>query len=78
MCSQIKSQGFAVDDGEFIEGIRCVASPIRAQDGIIIGSLGISAPSQRFSDDRRPEWSAQVSDIARQIQGTLSNSAQEA
>ena len=78
MCSQIKSQGFAVDDGEFIEGVRCVASPIRAQDGMIIGSLGISAPSQRFSEERHPEWSAQVSDIARQIHGALSTSAQEA
>ena len=28
-CVQIKAQGYACDDGEYQEGVRCVAAPIR-------------------------------------------------
>ena len=47
VCAQIKAQGYSTDDGELSEGIRCVAAPIRAEYGMIIGSIGISAPLQR-------------------------------
>src|SRR5260370_557218 len=38
-CTQIKAQGYASDDGEFQEGVRCVAAPIRAHGGMIVGSI---------------------------------------
>jgi IclR family acetate operon transcriptional repressor len=66
-CTQIKTQGFATDDSEFLEGIRCVAAPIRDKDGRIIASVGISAPISRFPKDRIPEHSAKVVEIVRQI-----------
>ncbi|HTX34373.1 MAG TPA: IclR family transcriptional regulator [Bryobacteraceae bacterium] len=71
VCAQIKAQSFATDDGEFTEGIRCVAAPIRAESGMIIGSIGISAPLQRFPEERYQVGGAQVRAVASQISAQL-------
>jgi IclR family transcriptional regulator, acetate operon repressor len=61
VCAQIREQGYATDDGEYQEGIRCVAAPIRAEGGVIIGSIGISVPLQRFAKNRYRICGKQVS-----------------
>jgi IclR family acetate operon transcriptional repressor len=71
MCSKIRLRGFASDDGEFIEGLRCVAAPIRDQDGMIIASIGISAPLSRFPKTLYPGCGRQVAEIARAITASL-------
>ena len=72
-CAETRAQGFAADDEEYIEGVRCVAAPIRAEDGQIIGAIGISAPRTRFPDERYRSCGKQVISVAEQI-GTLLNS----
>jgi DNA-binding IclR family transcriptional regulator len=66
-CAHSKRQGFTTDDGELVEGIRCVAAPIRDTDGAIIGSIGISAPLTRFPEDRYRVAGRQVALVAKQI-----------
>jgi IclR family transcriptional regulator, acetate operon repressor len=70
-CAEINARGFATDDAEFQEGIRCVASPIRGRDGVIVGSIGISAPQTRFPKERYPECAAQVVEVAQAISEIL-------
>jgi DNA-binding IclR family transcriptional regulator len=48
----IAEQGYAFDNEELDLGVRCVASPIRDYTRRIIGSLSISGPSIRFTDER--------------------------
>ena len=72
-CAQIKVQGFATDDAEFNDGIRCVAAPIRDRDGRVVASIGISAPTNRFPKDRIPDYGSKVVEIARQISITLAS-----
>jgi IclR family acetate operon transcriptional repressor len=67
VCAQIREQGYATDDGEYQEGIRCVAAPIRAENGIVIGSIGISVPVQRLPKERYDECGGQVSLAATRI-----------
>src|SRR5260370_42586830 len=43
-CAEIKKRGDATDDGEYLEGVRCVSAPIRDHDETVIGSIGVSAP----------------------------------
>jgi IclR family acetate operon transcriptional repressor len=43
----IRRDGFAVERGEFSEGVGCVAAPIR-EGGICVGSFTISAPIDRL------------------------------
>jgi IclR family transcriptional regulator, acetate operon repressor len=74
-CAEIRAEGFSTDDGEYQEGIRCVAAPIRDRDGVVVGSIGISAPLTRFPKERYPECTAQVVETARQISETLAAQA---
>ena len=70
-CARIAARGYAADDGEFREGLRCVAAPIRAQKGMIVGSIGISAPRERFPDARYAECGSEVLAIAQEISSRL-------
>ena len=76
-CADIRAKGLAGDEGEFQPGIRCVAAPIRADGGAIIGSIGISAPVSRFSEDRFEEWSTHVRETADRIGAKLSNDVRD-
>jgi DNA-binding IclR family transcriptional regulator len=72
-CARIADQGFAVDDGEFMEELRCVAAPVRDQDGTIVASIGISAPLTRFPKARYQTVSRQVAEAAKAIGVSLSD-----
>ena len=42
-----------LDESEYLEGVRCIAAPIRDRDGAVIASIGISAPAARFPQGSR-------------------------
>jgi DNA-binding IclR family transcriptional regulator len=46
---KIKARGYAVDNEEYIDGIRCIAAPILNQHGSPIALVGISGPQNRVS-----------------------------
>ena len=77
ICEETRARGFATDDEEYLEGVRCVAAPIRAEDGQIIGAIGISAPLTRFPATRYPLSGQQVSKVAEQISNLLNNQPQD-
>jgi IclR family acetate operon transcriptional repressor len=66
-CAAIRERGYATDEAEFRDGLRCVAAPIRLSDGSIIASIGISAPSNRFLKTDYPVHAAKVVRIAANI-----------
>jgi IclR family acetate operon transcriptional repressor len=76
-CSAIKKRGFSTDEAEYQEEIRCVAAPIRIQNNIIVGSIGVSAPSSRFLKDHYPKYSEQVCKVANDIGALLSSPEQK-
>ncbi len=45
---QISKQGYAVDDGEYHEDIRCVAVPVRDASDTVIAGLGLTAPAHQL------------------------------
>jgi len=49
---KIKKDGYAVDDGEISEEIKCVAAPIFNHTGEVIYSIGISGPYYRMKEDK--------------------------
>ena len=75
VCAKAKIDGFAVDDSEFQEEVRCVAAPVRDKDGIIVAAIGISAPVARLSKPRLTVTARQLSDIAKKITGILRSEA---
>ncbi len=70
-CLQIRARGFASDNSEFMDGVRCVAAPIRDKQGAVVASIGISVPANRLPADRQPEIAAHVTRIAAEISGLL-------
>ena len=70
--AEIRRSGFAVDDEEYQEGLRCIAAPIRAEDGAIVASIGISAPISRFPRELCDSHGALVRKIAEEIGSLLS------
>jgi IclR family acetate operon transcriptional repressor len=71
-CAQIKAQGFALDEAEFLGEVRCVAAPIRDKDGVVVAAIGISAPVARLSPARLPGATRQVTAAAPLISEVLS------
>jgi IclR family acetate operon transcriptional repressor len=71
-CAKIKAQGFAIDEAEFLEEVRCVAAPIRDKSGAVVAAIGVSAPIARLSRERLPAAARQVAASARQITEVLS------
>ena len=49
--SRVRERGYAIDDGERLEGLRCIAAPVKASTGEVLGSISVSAPASRVSDD---------------------------
>lgn len=49
---EIRRTGYALDDGELIEGLRCVAAPIRDHTGQVVAALSISGPSVRLKPEK--------------------------
>jgi IclR family acetate operon transcriptional repressor len=74
-CARIKATGYAVDEEEYVEGVRCLAAPVRDRDGTVIASVGISAPIARFPHDRDATAGRQVCEIAAEITAILSAEA---
>ena len=52
---QVAEQGYAIDDEELDQGVRCVAAPIRDYTRRIVGAISISGPSMRLSNERLKE-----------------------
>jgi len=68
---KIREKGFAVDNMEHEEGIRCVAAPIRNHEGKVIASLSISGPSIRITEDKIPQTASMVKETAYEISKSL-------
>ena len=75
-CGEIRTKGFASDESEHLEGLRCVAAPIRDRDGAVIASIGISAPATRLSKELQQGCAPTVVATAAQI-GELVESLDE-
>lgn len=52
---KIRLQGYAVDDEEYEEGLRCIGAPIVGHTGQIVAAMGIGGPVTRVTPTRVDE-----------------------
>lgn len=60
---RIRAQGYAIDDEEFVEGMRCVSAAYFTPAGTPAGSFTVSAPAERFKR-KRPQLVETVREAA--------------
>lgn len=71
----IRCSGFAVDDEEHRDGVRCVAAPVLTPDGSAIASISISAPTVRLSDEEIDRYARTIKELARTISDRFTHRA---
>ncbi len=49
--NDIRERGYAIDDGERLEGLRCLGAPVKTSSGEVLGAISVSAPASRVSDE---------------------------
>ncbi len=67
----VRRRGFAVNRGEFQDGLNGVAAPVWDHRGVIRAALGVAGPAYRLTDARIDELSQQVVDAAAAISREL-------
>lgn len=63
----IRKRGWAIDDEEQAEGMRCVGSAIYNEHGEVIGAVSISGPTVRVTEERLGELGPMVKRAAAEI-----------
>lgn len=64
---QIKVRGYALDDEENEEGLRCLAAPIRDYSCKVIAAISVSVPIIRLGDEFLPKLVESLVSTAKQI-----------
>jgi len=49
---QIRDRGYAFDNEERIDGLKCVAAPVTDSNGRVLGAVSVSGPSSRMKGKR--------------------------
>jgi DNA-binding IclR family transcriptional regulator len=68
---KVAIQGFAFDDEEHEEGIRCAAAPVRDHSGAATAAISVSAPITRMSRKRMQEMGILVRDTCVRLSTSL-------
>lgn len=63
----VRKRGFAVDNEEFQEGIRCIAAPVYDYRGEMIAAISISAPVSVLPPHKDEEVAQKVIETAKKI-----------
>lgn len=69
--AKIRARGYAIDDEEIEEGLRCVGAPVRNYSGGVVASMSIAGPSFRLPRSRIPALAEAVVDAADRLSSTL-------
>jgi DNA-binding IclR family transcriptional regulator len=68
---RIREEGYALDNEEFEEGLRCIAAPVRDHAEGVIASVGVAGPATRLDPVRLPALIKHVKEAADAVSGAL-------
>ncbi len=63
----IRTRGYAIDDVENEDGIRCVAAPVRGADGNAVAAVSVAGPDTRLTMNLVPSISLHVMSVADEL-----------
>lgn len=70
---RVRQEGYALDNEEFEEGLRCVAAPIRDHTEAVVASVGIAGPAARLEPAKLPMLIKHVKEAADAVSAALGN-----
>lgn len=68
---RVRQEGYALDNEEFEEGLRCIAAPIRDHAEAVVASVGIAGPAARLEPAKLPALIKHVKEAADAISAAL-------
>ncbi len=68
---RVRTQGYAIDDEEYSQGLRCIAAPVRNFTHNVVAAVGVSGPVWRVSLDRVAPLTATVRAAAQRLSQEL-------
>lgn len=69
----IRKRGFALEDEEAVEGVRCLGAAIVDPEGEVLGAISVSGPVVRVTTAKLPLFSQEICRAAREITWLLGN-----
>jgi DNA-binding IclR family transcriptional regulator len=69
--SRIREQGYAIDDEEIMDSLKCVAAPIRDQSGKVISAISLSGPISRMQGEHFQTAVTLVTKTAGEVSASL-------
>lgn len=69
--TQVREQGYAVDDEERLLGLRCVAAPVNDRSGTLRAAISISGSAAPVSDERLQDAVTAVKEAAHNLSQSL-------
>ncbi|HEY4047875.1 MAG TPA: IclR family transcriptional regulator [Acidobacteriaceae bacterium] len=67
----IRKRGYAIDNEEREQGLRCIGAPLRDSTGEVIAAISIAGPVFRIGEERVPTLASTVMRIAAAISASL-------
>ena len=68
---EIKKQGYALDDEENTEGVRCLAAPVYDASDAAIACIGISGPTVRMTLESLPKYIKMILESSKELSISL-------
>ena len=69
---EIRGKGFALDDEEYVEGLQCVAAPIRNYKSEVVAAVSVAVPKYRYEEgEKNFRYTKLVLDTAYEISKEL-------
>jgi DNA-binding IclR family transcriptional regulator len=68
---RIRSAGYAIDDEEQFEGLRCIAMPVFCHTGEVVASMCVLGPKQRMTHQKLAAVRAPLAAMAQQLSERL-------
>jgi DNA-binding IclR family transcriptional regulator len=72
-----RNRGYAIDDEENMEGVRCVAAALRDHRGYPVAAISVAGPAIRMTKNSIPELAVSVMATAGAISGELGFKSEE-
>lgn len=64
---RVRNDGYAVDRGEMLSEVRCVAAPVHDAEGIVVAAVSLSVPIFRIDDRREAELAREIRACAAEL-----------